>query len=294
MKRNDSPKKGFTLIELLVVIAIIAILAAILFPVFQKVRENARRSACLSNEKQLALAILQYQQDSDEMYPMGGHADNTSHFWIDYNLSWPKIILPYIKSLAVYRCPDDGLMDPTGPFNFIGSGNAISYNLNGFQRDYAAFGSGGYVQAGVIGTSDKPSLINAQVNFPSDTILIAEVYNADSNKAEAGPPNNTGANGTWFNAFPMQWRAGLGWSGPYNGSVPDAKNAPNSLGPSPSTDPVYDPSNGNGSVSAHHTGMANFAFCDGHVKSMHPYATDPDCMNHPGQNLWDAIRPINN
>ena len=60
---------GFTLIELLVVIAIIAILAAILFPVFQKVRENARRTVCLSNEKQLGLAFIQYVQDSDETFP---------------------------------------------------------------------------------------------------------------------------------------------------------------------------------------------------------------------------------
>ena len=64
-------RKGFTLIELLVVIAIIAILAAILFPVFQKVRENARRTACLSNTKQIALAVIQYSQDYDEKCPGG-------------------------------------------------------------------------------------------------------------------------------------------------------------------------------------------------------------------------------
>lgn len=273
---------GFTLIELLVVIAIIAILAAILFPVFAQAREKARAIACVSNEKQLAMGIMQYEQDNDETYPQGGHAAYGG-FWIDYNISWPKIILPYIKSLGVYRCPDDTLENPQGNFSFIGNGNAISYNLNGFQRDYAAFGQHGYIQAGPIGVSDKAGLSDAQVNFPSDTILVAEVHNSDSYKAEQT------VNGTWFNAFPMQWRAGLGWSAPYNGSIPDMKNAKH-----PITNlqaPAYDPSNGDGSVSASHNGMANFAFCDGHVKAMHPYATDPDCLNHPELNMWDAIRP---
>ena len=67
--QNRKKANGFTFIELLVVIAIIAILAAILFPVFQKVRENARRTSCLSNEKQIGLAFTQYIQDSDETMP---------------------------------------------------------------------------------------------------------------------------------------------------------------------------------------------------------------------------------
>ena len=68
-------KKAFTLIELLVVIAIIAILAAILFPVFQKVRENARAISCELNLKQLALGIMMYVQDNEEKFPTGSEAD---------------------------------------------------------------------------------------------------------------------------------------------------------------------------------------------------------------------------
>jgi prepilin-type N-terminal cleavage/methylation domain-containing protein/prepilin-type processing-associated H-X9-DG protein len=98
MKRT---KVGFTLIELLVVIAIIAILAAILFPVFQKVRENARRASCASNLKQLGLAMIQYSQDGDEKYPSGV-------FGSYYSVAgWASRIYPYVKATGVYQCPDD-------------------------------------------------------------------------------------------------------------------------------------------------------------------------------------------
>ncbi len=93
-------RKGFTLIELLVVIAIIAILAAILFPVFAKAREKARQITCLSNEKQIGLAIMQYVQDYDETYP-----PYYNHNGSDYVNFWDICIEPYIKSDGVFNCP---------------------------------------------------------------------------------------------------------------------------------------------------------------------------------------------
>ncbi len=108
-------KKAFTLIELLVVIAIIAILAAILFPVFGRARENARRSSCQSNLKQLGLGVMQYTQDYDERYmpvityrradgAVGGYNDG----------GWGAIIQPYVKSTQLFQCPSEP--SPPAPF----------------------------------------------------------------------------------------------------------------------------------------------------------------------------------
>src|SRR4051794_20747184 len=98
-------RSGFTLIELLVVIAIIAILAAILFPVFAQAREKARQASCMSNEKQLGLAILQYVQDYDETYPQ---AVVDSQMYAGTPPShWQQMVVPYVKADGVFGCPDD-------------------------------------------------------------------------------------------------------------------------------------------------------------------------------------------
>src|SRR4051812_23910212 len=97
-------KRGFTLIELLVVIAIIAILAAILFPVFGRARENARRSSCQSNLKQIGLGILQYVQDYDEKYPMRQYGNGSTNGHIN---SWRRVTLPYTKSSQIFSCPSN-------------------------------------------------------------------------------------------------------------------------------------------------------------------------------------------
>lgn len=94
---------GFTLIELLVVIAIIAILAAILFPVFARARENARRSSCQSNLKQIGLSLIQYSQDYDELFLNAGNDGHTN--------IWQDSLAPYAKSIQIFQCPSDGVKD---------------------------------------------------------------------------------------------------------------------------------------------------------------------------------------
>jgi prepilin-type N-terminal cleavage/methylation domain-containing protein/prepilin-type processing-associated H-X9-DG protein len=113
---KEMPKrKGFTLIELLVVIAIIAILAAILFPVFSRAREMARSAACLTNMKQIGLALMMYVQDWDGRLPgsrmgPGGPCCSNTGAWF---YTWREILYPYIKNWQVWRCPSAPYIGPS-------------------------------------------------------------------------------------------------------------------------------------------------------------------------------------
>ncbi|RYG69050.1 DUF1559 domain-containing protein [bacterium] len=148
-------KSAFTLIELLVVIAIIAILAAILFPVFGRARENARRSSCQSNLKQIGLGIMQYTQDYDESYPstdMGSGAGTG-------RVTWDIVIQPYLKSSQIIVCPSDS------------AGQKIDHPVHGRSagRSYT-----GVVQVlGDLGQGYAPLKI-AAVQATALTVMVAE------------------------------------------------------------------------------------------------------------------------
>jgi len=107
-------KRGFTLIELLVVIAIIAILAAILFPVFARAREKARTASCQSNQKEICLGFKMYTSDYDEKFPGGTQPVAAS-------------IFPYIKNVQIYHCPSDSNLPTSGD---LGAASSVSYGYN--------------------------------------------------------------------------------------------------------------------------------------------------------------------
>lgn len=231
------PSKAFTLIELLVVIAIIAILAAILFPVFAKAREKARQTSCASNLKQIGLAFMQYCQDYDEKFPSGtynierhpssglpasvsGQPSTAGWYFEDwgadgysgYNLySWMDRIFPYVKSVRVFECPDSpgrgggwaGV--PVPDYGYSGN---ISGGIGGFTGNFATANLG-------------------SIKRPAEICLVGDWGSAMSCYPTKAAANADGSVTT-------------GWMAYYELS--------------------YD------TFATPHNGGTNMAFCDGHVK----------------------------
>lgn len=189
---KKSAVRGFTLIELLVVIAIIALLAAILFPVFGRARENARRSTCQSNLKQLALAVKSYVQDYDEKFPpqatdsgppggsaIAGNSNST-------DIGWSEIIQPYVKSTQVLQCPSEKTPQVVIPTNDMqGSCGTAGCSFT----DYYA-NSNIFLQPGGVGNEYTPSsLSEAKMPYIAATVLMGDGYGTGGSTYGDGEPN---------------------------------------------------------------------------------------------------------
>ena len=225
---------GFTLIELLVVIAIIAILASILFPVFARARENARRSSCQSNLKQIGLAILQYTQDFDERYPAGVLTSRTGE-------GWAGQIAPYTKSIQLFKCPSDTTLNSTFvPAGYSGPPYVSSYYYNNNFSGYFPYAFP--FQAG-----PSVPLILSQVNQPARTVLAFEARGAYLYvNADPAVPEAYSAAGNGSDKMRGELVTGTLWN--QNTAVSSIQNA-----------------SGVGSTGRHLEG-SNFLAADGHVK----------------------------
>lgn len=259
-------RSGFTLIELLVVIAIIAILAAILFPVFQKVRENARRTACLSNLKQIGLGITQYTQDADEREPCGANRYGAG-------TGWAGQIYPYIKSVAVFQCPDD---------SGVGS-RASSYGYN------ANFVVGNYGTS-TFGVAVPPGHSLADFAAPSKVVMFFEVTNSSGYDIS----NTSGAYANGFNSDSQY--DGLSPTG--NGIGVVSYNDPGGSSAGGASKLKYatgymqyssnDAANGVPSFQAptgRHTDGANFLMADTHAKFLRPQSVSAG-QSYPTDNPY--------
>ena len=101
-------KRAFTLIEVLIVLFVIGVLAALLFPTFERARSNARRSSCQSNLKQIGLGFMQYNRDYDEMFPLAyADSDGSGAYNPNFDAGWMQILQPYIKSTTIFQCPSE-------------------------------------------------------------------------------------------------------------------------------------------------------------------------------------------
>ncbi len=180
MKMNKSISRGtsaggFTLIELLVVIAIIAILAAIIFPVFSSVRERARQASCSSNLKQLGLAFTQYEQDSDEFFPCGTQNSKNSNY---VGGGWAGQIYPYVKSVGVYDCPDD-------PTKAVANGATTYYPVS-----YAANANINQPNGANVTMPHPPQMLNT-MNASASTVLLFEIENNNVELTSSTPERHS-------------------------------------------------------------------------------------------------------
>jgi prepilin-type N-terminal cleavage/methylation domain-containing protein/prepilin-type processing-associated H-X9-DG protein len=243
-KSRTFQRRGFTLIELLVVIAIIAILAAILFPVFARAREQARKASCQSNLKQIGLAISMYVQDYDETYPMAymGYSAVNQDWYGDtstHGAYWYTIFQPYVKNKQLLICPTAGdLKTHSGGYG---------WNICGTKYTGASDGSGN-------GFGYNASTASTQRETPTNTFVhLAEVQEASNTVIVGDPPSNGYSNGDLY-LYPA---AGVNYLPVLHGGQ---------VGPFLS-----------GTVTlSDRSGGGNYLFADGHVK----YVTNGQAFAH--------------
>jgi prepilin-type N-terminal cleavage/methylation domain-containing protein/prepilin-type processing-associated H-X9-DG protein len=256
-------RKGFTLIELLVVIAIIAILAAILFPVFAQAREKARAISCISNQKQIGLGVLQYLQDYDETFPRANYNDAANSH------EWSYVINPYVKN---------GLLggNAVQQWNQIGGVWACpSYNGVQIADEYEVRDDLFQYAQGNGAPYRWPAYTLGVINSPANKWMMIE-SGAITAKQPAWKWN-------YFVVSQFYWtNGGPNWRPAANG-LDNCDDPPADAAPGGWADCAMFPR-------YRHNGTTNVLFCDGHVKAVH-YNSYNWCNDIYIPKIWGADAP---